>query len=135
MTEDHPSGARIVAGCFLAAASAPFPAALSLVAIVSPAAGPGTALATLIFGIPIALLHLPLALPIYFLLRRHWRLAWWNSALGGVLVGTLPAAVLLPGWQVIMVGAACGSAGGLVFWAILRTPAARDLEILAETFF
>ena len=120
MIEEDPSGARFVAACFLTAAVAPVPAALTLLSFVPPSAAPGTAFGTLVLGMPVALAHLLLALPVYSLLRRRWRLDWWNSMFGGMLVGALPVAVLLPEWEVIMVGAACGAAGGLTFWAVLR---------------
>ena len=46
MIDEDPSGARFVAACLLAAAVAPVPAALMLLAFVSSVAGVGSAVGT-----------------------------------------------------------------------------------------
>jgi uncharacterized membrane protein YvlD (DUF360 family) len=150
-----PSGARVSAA-FLAGAVAsvaalclhmlwqsPVEAAFSLVVL------------TLLFGLPIALLHaFVLGLPAYLVLRRFRALGWWSAALGGFVVGAAPIALLTlrpiydfeygadvlvihghytaAGWRSYAVAAATGgvygAVGGLACWLVIRRardPAAR----------
>ena len=76
----------------------------------------------LLIGFAVALLHaFLLALPVYWAARRWWRLAWWNSMIAGCAVGVVPATFLLGlNLDVLYIAAACGLAGGLVFWIVLR---------------
>ena len=107
-----------------------------MLAIESPLGGVGLALVILLFGFVVALLHvLLLALPAYLALRRWWRLRWWNSALAGFVIGTLPLAAMNGAWDGLAVTGICGVVGGLTFWAVLRGGTrGRDHPDFGETF-
>lgn len=94
-----------------------------------------------IIGAPIALLHVvPIGMPVYAFTVRRWPLRWWSAALGGVLVGIVPTALValvmvsiqaasgeeaiiesmrLALWLLAWFGLA-GLAGGLTFWLFAR---------------
>jgi hypothetical protein len=87
--------------------------------------------AAYLFGLPVALLHaFLLGLPAYHLLRRRWALTWTRSALGGLIVGGLPTALvamLVSGFHqdalwVAGIPAALGGLGGLAFRAMVGRP-------------
>jgi hypothetical protein len=90
------------------------------------------ALITSLVGFVIAALHLVLAVPVYLLCRRRWRLEWWNSAIGGALIGGIPS-MLLAGLEGAL-SAPCGLVGGLAFWAVLRGSRGEGHDDLDETF-
>jgi hypothetical protein len=82
---------------------------------------------SVLFGFPVALLHLALiGLPAHYLLSRYWRLRWWSAATGGIFAGLLPAALLSLALSQQMTSVAMGVlgasglVGGLVFWAFER---------------
>lgn len=135
MVEVQVSGSRIVAACLVAAAAAPIPIS-ALMAAAMAEAGPAVlalALLTSLVGFVIAAFHLVFALPAYLLCRRRWHLEWWNSAIGGALVGGIPS-MLLAGLEGAL-SALCGVVGGLAFWAVLRGAASKGrLDNLDETF-
>ena len=123
MPDELPDSARFVAACFAAASVAPVPAAFELVGdIGNPMANALEVLPlVLVFGIPIALLHLGLlALPVYMLLRRWWRLQWWNAAAAGFVIGALPMSLLFWSLDGSSMAGLCGLVGGLTFWAVLK---------------
>ena len=119
MTTPLPSAGRIALALVAASAAAPLPFALFL---VTQAPDQFWVLpAILIFGFPAALLHaLLLALPTYLLVRRRWPLAWWSSGAIGFLIGIAPSALFLPRSPATFVVGACGIAGGVAFWLVLR---------------
>jgi hypothetical protein len=135
MPDRPPSPLRLVAAFFLAAAAAPLPFALG-VAVGTPDSAIDLALMVMLFGFPLALLHvLLLALPAYLLLRRRWPVTWANSAVLGLLIGALPTAVLSEGLTTLASTGACGLVGGLVFRMVLRpAPPAAESEELRDTF-
>ncbi|MCW3837047.1 hypothetical protein ACFQ1E_13190 [Sphingomonas canadensis] len=136
---------RGAAGAVAAAIVAPAVIGLMIAASVPHPLGFGDqwwrwmALAVL-FGSPVAMLHLLLlALPAYLLLRQRWRIRWWSAALAGAIIAVMPAAVisLVPDalsasslaefigrayWSVQPLPALglAGIAGGLVFWSFVR---------------
>lgn len=136
--DEQPSGGRIAIG-LLAAAFAPVTAFVLWMAIQGAFTLGGAALFYLV-GVPIAFAFvLLLGLPVYLVLRRRWRLTWWNAVLGGWAVATAPIAMfglrsigdptfLLWVGQVGLLGVA----GGLAFWAVVRE--ARRPRIDPETF-
>jgi hypothetical protein len=81
------------------------------------------------FGVPIALVpSWMLGLPAYFVLRERWALTWGWAALGGLVVGGLPAGLLSLAvtrdppaalGALFWVGL-LGACGGLAFRASLR---------------
>ncbi|MGZ8362198.1 MAG: hypothetical protein ACXWUX_16905 [Allosphingosinicella sp.] len=122
MNDEPVSGARLVGACFVAAVAAPMPMAFALVG-----SGEVPAFALLsamffvtMFGAPIALLHVALlAVPTYLLLRR-WRLGWWQAALAGMLIGSLPTALIFSDWGSAAMCGLCGLVGALTFWTVIR---------------
>ena len=119
----------------LAAATAPMVAALGYGAIVY-GIDPiqiGNALGFWTFSLLVAVLHLFIAIPIYLLMRRTGWVNWGTSALGGFVIGTLPAMLLaVRGGDGILNGATIfflawlglsGLTGGLTFRAVLGKPA------------
>ena len=134
MTENDPSGTRLAAACLVATAAAPAPIS-ALMAVDMAEVGPAVlllAFITSLVGFVIAALHLMLALPAYLLCRRRWRLEWWNSAIGGALIGGIPS-MLLAGLEGAL-SALCGLVGGLAFWAVLRGSGGGGQDDLDETF-
>jgi hypothetical protein len=120
MMPERPSAGRVAAALLAASAAAPSAFGLMLVA-QAPREGFWLLLAAVTFGFPVALLHaLLLALPAYAIVRRWWRLKWWNAAATGFLIGVLPASLLVtPSFGTLMAGGG-GLVGGLVFWLVLR---------------
>ena len=135
MTDRPPSPLRQLAAFLVAAAAAPLPFAL-VMAVGTPESGIAVPLMVMLFGVPLALVHvLLLALPAYLLLRRRWPVTWANSALLGLLIGALPTAALSGGLMPLATTGACGLAGGLVFRMVLRpAPPAAQSEELRDTF-
>ena len=125
---------RLVAALLAAAATAPMPLAIVLGAS-APEMGVMLLLAITLFGFPVALLHvLLLALPVYLLFRRWWHIDWWNSALAGFVIGGLPAGLASSPWQTLAAASACGVAGGLMFWFVLKPQRIDRADQLRETF-
>ena len=120
----HSHGTILCAGT-AAAFAAVTPAAL----LMSAASGNlWLFLSAYLFGVPLALVHSwALGLPAYFVLREHWDLTWTRAALGGLVVGALPATILflaVGGRATGALGMAgstglLGAAGGLGFRAYL----------------
>ena len=129
----------------LAAAAAAAGSVALAVAMLVPRELAGMAVLFLIFGLPIALLHVfVLGLPLYLRLRRRWPLRWWNAVLGGFFVGAAPIISLsLPGLlrdtysaagpviyngpplvlRVLLFASEAGlpgMVGGLTFWLVVR---------------
>jgi len=126
--KDDPSGRRFACAC-AAALLVPVLAAGGLFGLDSPpAARAGILFLSLLFGLPIALLHLlVLALPAYLVLREYWSLSWWAAALGGFVVGAIPVGLLAlgtvdPSSDAVTLsfgGGLLGLSGGVAFWAVL----------------
>jgi hypothetical protein len=135
MADRPPSPFRLLSAFLMAAAAAPLPFAL-VMGIGTPESGIAVPLMVMLFGVPLALLHvLLLALPAHLLLRRRWPVTWVNSALLGLLIGAVPTAVLSGGLLPLATSGACGLAGGLVFRMVLRpAPRAAPSEELRDTF-
>ena len=122
MTEDRPGSGRVVAAFLFAGGVAPLPFTV-YVALQSETLDLATLVVVAVLGIPVALLHiLLLALPAWLVVRRRWRVGWVNSALFGVVIGTVPGALLGSDLDALAGLAACGMFGGLVFWLMLRPP-------------
>jgi len=138
MQDNIVSSSRFVAACLAAAVTAPIPVAVAFQGgLDDPFPGMLMALPlVMLFGFPLALLHvLLLALPAYQVLRRWWRLRWWNSASAGLVIGTVPLALMSGAWEGVAVTGICGIAGGLTFWAVLRGGIrTSEYEDLDETF-
>jgi hypothetical protein len=106
--------AAAIAGAGYFWVTAPYPSTLAIVPLV------------LIVGYVLAFIHtLALAIPLFILLDRHWRLSWWNAALCGALIGAVPLTVLgfsdgFGGTTAFCAG--CGVAGGLAFRAVIGAP-------------
>ena len=132
MRDEPPSSSRLVAGGFAAAAAAPFPFVLLLNG--GSEAGIGLVLVIMFFGTPVAALHVLLAMPIYLVLRRRWRLTWWNAAIGGFAVGALPTSLLTMTWDGFAWSGSSGALGGVVFWTVLRSERTPDLPELEGIF-
>jgi hypothetical protein len=90
---------------------------------------PGLFLFAYVLGVPIALVpSWMLGLPAYFVLRERWALTWAWGALGGFVVGGLPAGLLslavtkdpLSALGVLFLVGLLGACGGLAFRAFLR---------------
>lgn len=123
MSQDPEAAGRIVAGFFAAAAAAPAPMAFELTGDVgNPVANAIQMLPiVLLFGFPIALVHVAvIAVPAYLLLSRRWRVRWWSAALGGLATGSAPALLLFGDAGSAATMGLCGLIGGLVFWAVIR---------------
>jgi hypothetical protein len=133
MDEAHPPLGHVLGAGFVAAFAAVTPVA-AFVASGAPQQATALVAAAYLFGMPLALLHVfLLGLPAYHLLRSKWKLTWGRSAVGGLVVGGIPTALLSailsdlhPDalWTVCVPGA-LGALGGLAFRAwIGASPAA-----------
>lgn len=104
--------ARGLAAATVAAALPPTTIAL----VMGPAMGALVAVVALIIAGAHAVL---IGLPTYWLLSRFWPVRWWSATLGGAVVGSVPAAMMvlpegsLKVWDVI---APLGAVAGFVFW-------------------
>ena len=135
MTDDRPpTGAVLAAFCY-AAAAAPVPVGL-WAAAVSPTGGLSLFIPIMMIGIVVALIHvIVLAAPAYLLVRLRWPVTWWNASIAGVLIGGMPAGLLLESLEAGLTTAAAGVAGGLAFWFALRDRTKGEKpERLRETF-
>lgn len=122
---EPPLGAVLCAGT-AAAFAAVTPVAL-LLGLAS--MSPWVFLSAYLSGVPIALVpSWSLGLPAYFVLRERWPLTWAWAALGGFVVGGVPAGLLLLAFTrdplatlggLFSVGL-LGACGGLAFRAYLR---------------
>ena len=120
MTADGPGTGRVVAAFLFAAGVAPLPFTL-YVAIQAEAPDIATLVVVAVLGIPVAMLHvLLLAFPAWLVVRRHWRVGWLNATLSGLVIGTVPGALLGSDLAALAGLAASGTFGGLVFWLMLR---------------
>ena len=125
---DRPSDRRL-ACAYIVAIFVPALAAGGWISLDSPPPARASIIfLALLFGSPVALLHLLfLALPAYVVLRKYWPLCWWSAALGGFIVGAIPAGLLALGASDISPDAMrfsftaglLGLSGGLAFWAVL----------------
>ena len=141
MKDSLPSSGRLGAACVSAAALSPTPLAFELVGGVGDPIVNALQLLPLVllFGFPIALLHVGLlALPLYRVLRRRWRLHWWNAAAAGFAIGAVPMSMLFQALDGAWLTGLCGLVGGLVFWAVLslggKSPGASGRDELDEIF-
>jgi hypothetical protein len=92
MPDDMPSPGTILCAGTAAAFAAVTPLALFVGLLTT---NPLFLLSTYLFGVPLALVpSWTLGLPAYFVLRERWALTWGWAALGGFVVGGLPAALL-----------------------------------------
>lgn len=131
MNDVHPPLGQLLGAGFVAAFAAVTPFA-AFVASAAPDQAVPLIAAAYLFGLPLALLHVYLlGLPAYHLLRVKWALTWRRSALGGLMVGGLPSALLsafVTDFHPDAPGAACfpgalGALGGLAFRAWIGAPA------------
>ena len=122
MTEDPPGAGRVVAAFLFAGGVAPLPFTV-YVALQAEAPDLTTLVVVVVLGIPVAMLHiLLLAFPAWLVVRRRWRVGWLNSSLFGLVIGTVPGALLGSDLPALAGLAASGTFGGLVFWLMLRPP-------------
>ncbi len=94
MAEPHPELHRVLNAALIPSFAAVAPVtALALAALGrSPGAAGGVIGFSLLFSVPLALLHaLVLGLPLYSLLRERWRLAALRAVIGGSAVGAGPS--------------------------------------------
>ncbi|HEX5183776.1 MAG TPA: hypothetical protein VFW19_11575 [Allosphingosinicella sp.] len=120
----EPSARRFAAAC-AASLLVPVLAGAALFGLSGSGITAGIVFLFLIFGLPIALLHLlVLALPAYAVLRHYWPLSWWAASLGGFVVGAIPIGLMSLASSPLsidppMIGGLLGLSGGLAFWAVL----------------
>lgn len=140
----QPTGVEVVKAMFVAGVAAVGSVALVGVVQVPRESAASLVILILLFGLPLAMLHvLIFALPLYLALRERWRLLWWNAALAGFLISAVPITLLSlpaliapptpedlviydgpPLWlrfllRTIEAGVP-GVVGGLAFWTRLR---------------
>jgi hypothetical protein len=122
--EGH-SFATILCAGTVAAFAAVTPAAL-MFGLIS--MNGGLLLFAYVVGVPIAIVHSwLLGIPAYLFLRERWALSWEAAALGGFVVGLLPATVLSLVLDVggidfsVVIAGMLGACGGLGFKAFLRS--------------
>ena len=128
MAEPQPPLGEVLAAGFTAAFAAVTPFALF---VTSGDQAIALLASAYLFGLPLALLHaFLLGLPAYHVLRGRWALTWPRSALGGLIVGGLPTAIvamLTAGFHpdalwIAGIPAALGGLGGLAFRAMIGPP-------------
>jgi len=118
VTDPEPSGGRL--GCATGAAIlVPLPfVAILLELLGGIGTGGGLFPLVLLFGVPLAAMHvLPLFLPAYLLAARDRDVPWWGAATLGLVCGGFPAFMISgaePGVTAFFAGA--GLVGGLAFW-------------------
>ena len=80
----------------------------------------------------VAMLHLLLAMPLFWLVQWRGRVNWVTSAAGGAMIGALPVSLLAAATPLfgnlqgdllaVALCALAGLVGGLTFRAVLRRP-------------